>query len=68
MLKNNNDPVTLKETWQWENTKERFSEQLGRWDKKLSKLNDELLYYIIMRAESILNSRAERERQHEVSK
>lgn len=50
----------LIEYWQWEQTKERFGTQLGSWDKKLSKMDDELLYYVYMRAESILAHREEK--------
>ena len=42
---------------------ETFHRLLKRWDKRLSHLNDEMLHYVLMRAESILNYRAEQQRQ-----
>ncbi|MDB5422577.1 MAG: hypothetical protein JWR59_2524 [Brevundimonas sp.] len=40
-----------------------FNNLLTHWDKKLSHLNDEVLYYVMNRSESILNYRAEQNRQ-----
>ena len=57
---------TLKELWQFERTKELFGNQLARLDKKLYKMDDELLYYTIMRAESILDYRANKESEDEI--
>lgn len=54
---------SLKEQWELETKQEAFREQLRRWDKKLYHLNDEMLYYVLMRVESIINSRAEQQRQ-----
>lgn len=66
MKKDNNfNATTLRELWEWSNIKSQFSKRLKLWDKKLYHLDDEMLYYIIMRSESILNNRAERLRQDE---
>ena len=44
----------------------RLHKQLKHWDKKLYNLDSELLYYVMHRAESILDYRAEEERQESV--
>jgi len=49
----------LREEWEADKQAEAFRQQMVRWDKKLSHLNDEMLYYVFNRASSIIEYRQE---------
>lgn len=57
-----NNVQELREWWKHQESLEKMHDQMLRLDKKLSRMNDEMLYYTLMRVTSILEFR---EKSHE---
>lgn len=49
----------MRELWHHENKLDTMQHHMKNWDKKLSNLDDEMLYYVFMRAGSIIEYRQE---------